>query len=167
MPAALTPEEKKERYEAKQAEKAARPGRRTAGVFNGTQGKLAVDTSALEKSGYHPHIFNDSPGRIQHALANGYEFVAPDEVEGLGVNVVSRNTAVEEDKIRFLVGQDQNGGPMYAYLMKIKQEWFDEDQAAIQGKNDMIDTAIRRGKTPGVDTDNFYVPRGGGITMET
>ena len=166
MPAALTPEQKKERYEAKQAERESK-SRRVRGVFNGTAGKLTVDTSRLESEGYHPHIFNDTPGRIQQALANGYEFVNPNEVDGLGVNVVSRNTAVEEDKIRFLVGSNQNGEPLYAYLMKTKQEWWEEDQAAIQARNDMTDTSIRRGKTPGIDTDGFYVPKGGGINMET
>ena len=112
MPRALTPEEKKERNEerAMMAEvkaNAGTGGRKTRNVFNGTQGKLKVSHGI---PGYHLHIFNDDPGRIQAALDGGYEFVSPDEVGGTTENVVSRNTDIGE-KVRFLVGSDAAGEP--------------------------------------------------------
>jgi hypothetical protein len=44
--------------------------------------------------------------------------------------------------------------------MKIRQEWYEEDQAALQAKNNAIDAAIRKGKIMG-DNPVMYVPRDG------
>lgn len=166
MPAALTPKEKMERIEEKRAEAAGqvtrtRPtdGRARRGVFNGTSQKLSVYGDI---PGYHMHIFNDIPGRIDEALSAGYEFVSPDEIGGLVNGVVSRNTALD-DKVRFLVGNDGNGNGLYGFLMKIKQEWFDEDSAALQSRNDVVDQAIRSGQNvkQGGSSEGFYAPQGG------
>lgn len=157
MPRPMTMEEKKEaaleRREKVENVSEAKDGRRrrSRGVFNGTKGKLSIEGSI---PGYHMHIFNDDPGRIQNAIDNGYEFVTPEEVE-TGTNVVSNNTDVG-DKVRFLVGTDGIGEPKYGYLMKIKQEWYDEDQAALQRRNDMTDAAIKRGKLDGISSEGFY-----------
>jgi hypothetical protein len=159
MPKALTIEEKQQRvmekYEERMnndAPKQGSGGRKARSVFNGTKGKLSV---AKNIPGYHLHIFNDAPGRIQQALNDGYEFVQPEEVGGVGDNVVSRNTDIG-DKVRFLVGTDASGEPLYAYLMKIKQEWYEEDQVELQKRNDMTDAAIKRGKIASTDSSNFY-----------
>jgi len=145
-------ENKREVKAAPESTKVERPRERKRGVFNGTQGKLQVGN---EIPGFHLHIFNDTPGRIQNATENGYEFVHPSEVGGVMENVTSRNTDLG-DKVRFLVGAGEKGEPMYAYLMKIKEEWWLEDQAELQKKNDKTDAAIRSGKTPGVDSSGFY-----------
>lgn len=102
------------------------------------------------------HIFNDSPGRIQAAIDSGYEFVSPDEVGGTMENVTSRNTDLG-DKVRFLVGTDGND-PVYAYVLKIKEEWWKDDQADLQKRNDATDAAIRSGKLTkdGMSSDGFY-----------
>jgi len=171
MAAAFTPEQKKEKVEAKRAENngqvtRSRPtdGRARRGIFNGTSQKLAVYG---EIPGYHLHIFNDIPGRIDEALSAGYEFVRPDEIGGVANGVVSKNTALD-DKVRFLVGEDGNGGGLYAYLLKIKQEWFEEDQQSLQSRNDLVDQAIRSGQNvkAGTSTEGFYTPREG-IKMTT
>ena len=164
MGAALTLEEKKVRAEAKQQAKQETPTRRTRSAFNGTEGKLKVEKQI---EGYHMYIFNDYPGRIAQALDTGYEFVSPEEIGSVTTNVVSRNTDIG-DKVRFLVGNDEHGGPLYAYLMKIRQEWWDEDQAMLQNRNDKMDASIRRGEVTGdgQSTDGFYVPREG-IKMKT
>lgn len=150
---ALTPEQKRERVEAKRAIRSAeqRPKR---GSFNGTEGKLRIGNQI---EGYHLHIFNDTPGRIEQALSVGYEFVNPNEVGGTAVNVVSRNTDIG-DKVRFLVGTDANNEPLYAYLMKIQQEFYEEDQNALQERVDAVDAAIRGGKNTkaGDSAEGFY-----------
>ena len=167
MPRADTLEEKKEKALAKlngqvneqpkvPVEDGA-PRRLKKGVFNGTRGKLVVDG---EIPGYHLHIINDDRNRLQDATSNGYEFVSPKEIEGVSENVVSRNGELGSDRVRFLVGSQENGQPMYAYLMKLRQEWYDEDQAELQKKNDMIDNAVRKGTITG-DNPAFYVPKGG------
>jgi len=130
---------------------------RKRNIFNGTEGKLTIE-HVIE--GFHLHIFNDTPGRIANAQAGGYAFVSPDEVGGTRENVVSRNTDIG-DKVRFLVGRSEDGKePAYAYLMKIKQDWYDEDQNAIQAKVNETDDAIRNGKATS-NTDGFYTPKDG------
>ena len=159
MPAALTMEEKIAKVDAKKEAVRNSTQRTKRGSFNGTDGKLRV---GHQIDGFHMHIFNESPGRIEQALGVGYEFVSPEEVGGTASNVVSRNTDIG-DKVRFLVGVDAQSAPQYAYLMKIRQELYDEDQSILQAKNDIIDEAIRGGKNTkeGYSSDGTYIPREG------
>lgn len=157
-PAPLTMEEKIEKAEKKASIRNSTQ-RTKRSSFNGTEGKLRIGN---EIEGFHLHIFNDGPGRIEQALNVGYEFVSPSEVGGTSTNVVSRNTDIG-DKVRFLVGVDAQNEPQYAYLMKIRQELFEEDQGILQSRNDIIDEAIRGGKNTkeGYSSDGFYTPKDG------
>jgi hypothetical protein len=168
MPAALTIEQKRERNLQKMAEKAEgqvrTQGNRTGsdrkrGMFNGTQGKLTVNR---EIAGYHLHILNDTPGRIQNAVDAGYEFVTPEEIGGTISGTLEQNSDLGE-KVRYRVGADEAGNAMYAYLMKIRQDWYEEDQQIIQSRIDQVDDAIKNGKLTGDgnSTEGFYVPKGG------
>jgi len=130
--------------------------RKRRNVFNGTEVKLGVREQI---PGYHLHIFTDNGSRIQEALDNGYEFVRPDEIGGVSENVVSRNGDLG-DRIRYLVNPRAEGTEQYGYLMKQRQEWFEEDQRALHIKNSQIDAAIRKGKVTG-ENPSFYVPQGG------
>ena len=157
MAQALTVEEKKERALTRTtAERSTSTRKRN--VFNGTEGKLTIGHTI---DGQHLHIFNDSPGRVQQAIDAGYEFVKPEEVGGVKDNVVSKNTDLGE-KVRYLVGREESGEPLYAYLMKIKQEWYEEDQGILQDKNDFVDDAIRHGRSAkDGKSEGFYVPKDG------
>jgi hypothetical protein len=133
------------------------PGRRKKNVFNGTQSKLSVNHTI---PGYHLHVFTDEGNRIYEAQEAGYEFVAPEEVGGISENVVSRNTDVG-NRVRYLVNpRTGEGSAKYGYLMKQREEWYKEDQAALAAKNNLIDNTIRKGKITG-DNPNFYVRRDG------
>lgn len=160
MAQAHTVEEKKEKALAVRsvADRLGSGTERKRNVFNGTEGKLTIEHQI---EGYHLHIFNDSPGRIANAMSGGYDFVSPDEVGGTKENVVSRNTDIG-DKVRFLVGRTEDGKePQYAYLMKIRQEWYDEDQKAVQAKVNATDDAIRNGKASTANAEGFYTPKNG------
>ena len=130
--------------------------RKRRNVFNGTEVKLSVRNQI---PGYHLHVFTDAGSRIQEAMDSGYEFVTPTEVGGVSENLVSRKGDLGE-RIRYLVNPRAEGTEQYGYLMKIRQEWYEEDQAALQEKNDRIDTAVRSGKVTG-ENPGFYVPRDG------
>jgi hypothetical protein len=130
--------------------------RKRRNVFNGTEAKLSVKEQI---PGYHLHIFTDTGGRIQEALDSGYEFVTPDEVGGVSENVVSRNGDLG-DRIRYLVNPRAEGSEQYGYLMKQRLEWYEEDQAALQARNNQIDASIRKGKITG-ENPAFYTPKGG------
>lgn len=146
MPRALTPEEKRQRNLAPLLESAeqqepmvrseaerANPEskRRTRGAFNGTTGKLSINLAVLSPD-YHYHWLNDSPGRIPTAVDNGYEFVTVEEAGGA--------------QVERLVGVQDNGEPLKAFFMKIRKDWYEEDQAALQGRIDRVDHAIKSGK---------------------
>jgi hypothetical protein len=173
MPKALTIEEKRDRAIAKANDVLAvvkpedtsstvkpmirkapdRASRPTRGVFNGTKGKLKIgdaDTRNFAESGWSLHIFNDSPGRIEEALSDGWEFVTRDEIGSVVANVVDGNTDLG-NKIRFRVGQTEAGGGLFAYLMKIPTFSYIENQGQLQKRNDMVDDVIRSGKMNAVE----------------
>ena len=167
MPRALTIDEKRERLLAKMDEIQAgktEPTPATDGatrkkrnVFNGTESKINVNRTI---PGYHLHVLCDEGSRIQEALDSGYEFVTPAEVGGVSENVVSRNGDLGE-RIRYVLNpRTGDGSQKYGYLMKIRQEWYEEDQAELQAKNNRIDAAIRKGKVTG-EQPGFYSPPGG------
>jgi hypothetical protein len=111
--------------------------------------KLAVPH---EISGYHLRYINDEPGRIMQAMDGDYAFVEPQEV-GLPEN--------KDNRVRVLVGSQENGEPLYAFLMKIPMEYYLEDQREKTKVLDQIDSAIRRGEIDRTAGDNRYVPEGG------
>jgi hypothetical protein len=130
-----------------------KPVRRNRGAFNGTRGKLQVGKPI---QGYHLYFFNDEPGRIQAALDAGWEFVSPDEVGYASTNVTNRNVDLG-DRVSVIGMKNDQGQPVQQVLLKIKQEWWEEDQADIQKRNDKTDAAIRKGKGGSdVDTTGFY-----------
>jgi hypothetical protein len=94
-------------------------------------------------------------GNVQNALDSGYEFVTRGETE-LANGVTPQNTDMS-DKIKQKVGTTQQGDVLYAYLMKIKNEWHEEDMAAIESQNKMVEDAIASGNINGtVGQDGRY-----------
>lgn len=113
--------------------------------------------------GYHLHWINDYPGRINQAIRAGYQFVDPEEV-----HVNSRDLAGDRSefggtdmgsRVSIVVGSDEKGKELRAYLMKIRSEWYTQDQAVIQDRVDGLYGAMREGKqdTGGADGSNRYV----------
>lgn len=125
-----------------------RPQRKQRIPFGVPRTKLSVSAGI---PGYHLHWINDVSGRIYGAQEGGYEYVAPKEVGAEG----------NETQVKRLVGTNEDGSPMFAYLMKIRQEWYEEDKAESQKVNDEIERAIKGGKLNEQSGDNRYVPREG------
>lgn len=127
--------------------------------------KLAVP----EIDGYHLHWINDYAGRIPQAQQGGYEFV--NESEAM-VNNFSLGTASDlsgstdmGSRVSVVVGKNEDGTALRAYLMKIRNEWFVEDQAVAQERVDAVSNQIERGRVGSEqdrtqsDTANRYVSR--------
>jgi len=125
--------------------------------------KLAVP----DISGYHCHWINDYAGRIMQAHQGGYEFVSEDEAM---INNFSLGTASDlsgntdmGSRVSVVVGKNEDGTALRAYLMKIRNEWFAEDQAVAQERVDAVDQQIKRGRVGSEadknksDTANRYV----------
>ena len=127
---------------------AQRPRRNSIGVPRLT---LAV---LNEIPGYHLCWMNDD-GNVQNALDSGYEFVTKGETE-LANGVTPQNTDVS-DKIKQKVGTTQQGDVLYAYLMKIKNEWHEEDMFEIEKQNKAVEDSIASGNINGaVGQDGRY-----------
>ena len=110
-----------------------RPARTKRIPFGVPRAKLGV---LMEVPGFHLHWVNDSAGRIAEAKQGGYTFVDPKEVNDTGT----------DSNIKRLVGSQEDGSALYAYLMKIELRYYDEDQKALTGVADEFERAIRRGK---------------------
>jgi hypothetical protein len=133
-------------------------------LFNGTQQKLSVYG---EIPGYRLYIFNDIPGRIEQALASGYEFVHRDELEIETSRTATEANTSTDSRVRYSISTSGEG-PLYAYLMKIPQEWFEADQAEQQDKIAASQRAMTRNR--GMDADkigNTYIPNGRKNALET
>ena len=127
---------------------AQRPRRNSIGVQRLT---LAV---LNEIPGYHLCWMNDD-GNVQNALDSGYEFVTKGETE-LANGVTPQNTDMS-DKIKQKVGTTQQGDILYAFLMKIKKEWHEEDMFEIEKQNKAIEDAIAGGNINGaIGQDGRY-----------
>lgn len=131
-------------------------GRKTRVPFGNFRSKLQV-TEGIK--GYVLRWFNDQDGRIEQAVDGGYEFVSPDEVSGIGQGELHQENSDVNARVSKIVSRGATN-PIRAYLMKIKKEWYDEDQRAKEGRNQMIDDALRRGEPGGNVVDRQYVPRG-------
>jgi len=85
---------------------------------------------------YEYRIVNDVEDRITQFQEAGYEIVQSDTVE-VGDKRASNGTSVGSAK-QLSVGQGTK-----AFVMKIKKEWYEEDQRAKQGQIAATESAIK------------------------
>lgn len=110
--------------------------------FDGPTLRLVVP----EIPGYVLYWFLDSPGRIERAQQASYEFVDRDEVKvnnrELGSSVLTDGNTDMGTRVSTVAGgRDVNarGEATRLYLMKIKEEWWREDQEAKLGPGSRLD----------------------------
>lgn len=104
-------------------------------------------------------VNDDGRGRIDRALAGGYEF-APSVGQKVGSGSADGNSDVGS-KVSRIVGTQEGGAGMRAYLMRIPRELYDQDQRAKQAQVDEVDKAIRRGDAHKSGDDKRYIPKEG------
>jgi hypothetical protein len=120
-----------------------RPQREKRTPFGVARTKLELPM-ALE--GYHLHWVNDTAGRVEEAQRGGYTFVEPKEV----------HAPESGSQVKRLVGKNEDGSAMYAYLMKIEVAFYEEDQETIQSEVKRFDSAIKRGTLDEKSGENRY-----------
>lgn len=147
---------------ANASEKAAELRKTRRRPLNGLTEKLKVYG---EVPGYHLHIANDDGNRLVEVQAAGYDFVSSTEITSVNGNLTSFNTDAG-GRVRYVVGTDPQGEPMYGYLMKIPQELFEEDQLELEKRNQQVDLAIRSGHYNEKPNERRYIPATG-ITMDS
>lgn len=102
---------------------------------------------------------NDDPGRIQQALAGGYQFVVNPNASKSGEYYQDANgTSDIGASMSRIVGSSVEGGGKRAYLMEIPKEFYDEDQASKQASIDVIDAQIDRNKYENKIGDRYKHP---------
>ena len=99
-------------------------------------GTRNVLTVAGKEPGYEYRIINDSGDRVQEFLDAGYELVKENSVK-VGDKRVNKSSS-EGSVSQISVGQGQK-----AFVVRIKKEWYDEDQALKQQKLNELEAATK------------------------
>ena len=102
--------------------------------INGTRNRLNVRG---QEEGYVYRIVNDVDDRIQSLQEMGYEIVT-DKGVSVGDKRIA-NPTQEGSPIKVSVGQG-----IQAYVMRQKKEFFDEDQASKNARNDELEAQMKR-----------------------
>ena len=129
---------------------------------------MSVPVQRLEAppiEGYHLHWFNGSPERIQRALDGGYEFVDEREVKMNNTTLGGTSTRTGNtdmgSRVSIVSGQEvgKDGQPTRLILMKIKQEWYEEDQKLVEQRNQGVVDTLLGGMAGGGDSSQRYVDK--------
>lgn len=90
-----------------------------------------------QEAGYHYRLVNDLDDRVQEMIERGYEIVTDNSVS-VGDKRVA-NPAQEGSPVKVSVGNGVN-----AFVMRIKDEWWEEDKAAHDAKIKATEDQIKR-----------------------
>lgn len=106
---------------------------------------------APEIDGYHLHWFLGTQERLQRALDAGYEFVDEREMKINNVSLGGDSTASGNtdmgSRVSVVSGQEvgKDGQPTRLILMKIKLEWYEEDQKLVDQRNARVADSLLSG----------------------
>ena len=103
-------------------------------AINGTRQRLRVKG---QEPGYHYRIVNDIDDRVQQFIERGYEIVTDSSVQ-IGDKRVA-NPTQEGTPAQVSVGNGIKG-----YVMRIKEEWHEEDKANHNKQLDEIEQQLQR-----------------------
>lgn len=129
---------------------------------------LKLETAEIP--GYHLHWFLNDAARLQRALDGGYEFVDEREIKinnvSLGgTSAVTGNTDLGT-RVSIVSGQEvgKDGQPSRLILMKIKQEWWEEDRKVLEARNKQVRDSLIGGMVgaeseTGTDRQHRYVDK--------
>lgn len=121
--------------------------------------KLSVPT----RPGYQRRWINDEAGRIHNAEAGGYQFVNDSTLQVGDVDIDNGNRDLGARVSRVV----DKGTGQKAYLMEIKEKFYEEDQREKVRKVEAVDKRIKKGKLSD-ELEGSYVPeKGAAIQIET
>ena len=126
--------------------------------------KLQIPEGSIPP-GKVPRWVNDTGGRLTQAQRGGYEFVYDDINVGEGSENLNSDLGSYVSQV---VGKNDDGSPIRAFLMTIDKDLYDEDQAAKNSQIDKVDESIRRGANQNTLGPHGYVTEHGrGIQYDT
>lgn len=120
--------------------------------------------------GYHLHWFTGTPERLQRCLDGGYEFVEEHETSvtsaSLGGDSAQSGNTDMGSRVSIVGGKElgRDGQPVRLVLMKIRQEYWKEDQQAIEERSMQTAAALCGGalgseKEVGRDAGQRYLDK--------
>jgi hypothetical protein len=127
-------------------------------------GRLRLGVTKIP--GYHMHWIRNDPGRLEDAEANGYEYVTKSEVR-LSRTSGADSAEAGERVSRISPGAQENGQPTILHLMKIREEWFRENQEFYLARSRAVEQQIKTGKIDGMRRPETYHPKGSHISIDT
>jgi hypothetical protein len=117
--------------------------------------------------GYHLHWMIGTPARIAQAQRAGYTFVDEDEADvvntSLGDSASRSGNTDMGSRVSVIASRDtgEDGKEQRLYLMKIPLEYWEEDQAALESKNEQVAASLRGGNDTQANqygNENRYIP---------
>lgn len=108
-----------------------------------------------KEPGYTYRVVNDQGDRVAEFLDRGYELVDAASVR-VGDKRVNQASA-EGTKAQVSVGKGDK-----AFVMRVKQEWYDEDQKAKQAQANELEAAIKQNMSGAADYGTVKISTGGG-----
>lgn len=141
------------------AEKVAEERRKKRGGMNALAGqKLAVPEKFLDRANFEYRWINDDGGRIQALTEmDDYDLVHDPRKEG------KKDTDGNSSLVSKIVGKNDAGQPVRAYLARKPKHYYQEDQAEKQNLLDEKMGGIKRGVPQGEGAQlggHAYVPEG-------
>lgn len=127
--------------------------RRERVPFSTNRRRLALNK---ELDGFITRWFNDLDDRLQRAEDAGYQYVHRKEIGQVGDKDISNGNTDVNSRVSRVVGRQPTGQPIRAYLMKIRKDWYEADQAKKEEVNARVDQAITAGKSGGAKVENQY-----------
>ena len=117
--------------------------RRKPGVHGRNRLKLSVPESE-KLQGFKLKWYNDTGTNLyEKTKQDDWDFVSYEEIDGsIGEAEHSENFG---SRVRYLVDTDVNGNPIYAYLMKKKKEYVEEDKKELRQARAEREQALKRG----------------------
>jgi len=91
-----------------------------------------------KQAGYHYRFVNDTGDRVQSFLDNGWEQVAADDV------IVGDRRVAAAKGLGSKAQASVNKDGTKAFVMRIKQDWFDEDQAEKAKHVDELEKSMKQ-----------------------
>lgn len=127
--------------------------RRERVPFSANRKRLSLNK---EIEGFICHWFNDQDDRLQRAEDAGYQYVHRKEIGQVGDKDISNGNTDVNSRVSRVVGRMPTGQPIRGYLLKIRKDWYEADQAKKEEINNRVDEALRAAPSSGANAQNQY-----------
>ena len=110
----------------------------------------------LNDPGFMLRWINDEGGRIDASIKGGYEYVLNKNDIHIGEGIETGNSDLGSRISKVVDKTPRMGEPRRAYLMRIKREWYEEDQNKKLAHVEGIDAQIKNGDLGKEKQEGFY-----------